>query len=103
MTYGAATDIVSISANGFPVATPEDFLAFLQAAAQSGPDAPKPTPIEKFLGTHPAAEKFVSTPRPPPASFATLAVYGVNALQSTNAEGGSPSAACPRSPLPGGD
>jgi len=84
---GAATDIVSISANSFPVATPEDFLAFLQAAAQSGPDAPKPTPIEKFLGTHPAAVKFVSTPRPPPVSFATLAFYGVNALKFTNAKG----------------
>jgi catalase len=84
---GAATDIVSISANGFPVATPEDFLAFLQAAGQSGPDAPKPTPIEKFLGTHPAAVKFVSTPRPPPVSFATLAFYGVNAFKFTNAKG----------------
>lgn len=56
----AFTDIVSISANGFPVATPEDFLALLRAAAQSGPDASKPTPIETFLGTHPAAVKFVT-------------------------------------------
>ncbi len=78
---------MSISANGFPVATPEDFLAFLQAAAQSGPDAPKPTPIEKFLGTHPAAAKFASTPRPAPVSFATLAFYGVNAFKFTNAQG----------------
>jgi catalase len=84
---GSSTDIVSISANAFPVATPEDFLAFLQAAAQSGPDAPKPTPIEKFLGTHPAAMKFVSTPRPAPVSFGTLAFYGVNAFKFTNAKG----------------
>jgi catalase len=83
------TDIVSISANGFPVATPEDFLAFLQAAGSSGPDVPKPTPIEKFLSTHPAAVKFVSTPRPPPVSFATLAFYGVNAFKFTNAAGDS--------------
>jgi catalase len=62
-------------------------LAFLQAAVQSGPDAPKPTPIENFLGTHPAAVKFVSTPRPPPVSFGTLAFYGVNAFKFTNAEG----------------
>ncbi len=82
-----STDIVSISANSFPVATPEDFLAFLQAAAQSGPDAPKPTPIETFLSTHPAAVKFVSTPRPPPVSFATLPFYGVNAFKFTNAKG----------------
>ena len=84
---GGYTDIVSISANAFPVATPEDFLAFLQAAAQSGPDAQKPTPIEKFLSTHPAAAKFVSTPRPAPVSFGTLAFYGVNAFKFTNAEG----------------
>jgi catalase len=84
---GSLTDIVSLSTNSFPVATPEDFLAFLQAAAQSGPDAPKPTPIEKFLGTHPAAVKFVSTPRPPPVSFGTLAFYGVNAFKFTNSKG----------------
>jgi catalase len=29
---GASTDIVSLSANSFPIATPEDFLALLQAA-----------------------------------------------------------------------
>ncbi len=84
---GSFTDIVSISANSFPVATPEDFLRFCQAAAQSGPDAPKPTPVEKFLGTHPAAVKFLSTPRPPPVSFGTLAFYGVNAFKFTNAQG----------------
>ena len=37
---GAFTDIVSISHNGFVVGTGEDFLAFLKAAAASGPDAP---------------------------------------------------------------
>jgi catalase len=84
---GAYGDIVSISANSFPVATPEDFLALLQALAQSGPDAPKPTPIEKFLSTHPAAAKFVSTKRPPPVSFGTLAFYGVNAFKFTDAKG----------------
>jgi catalase len=86
---GGMTDIVSISANSFPVATPEDFLAFLRAAAQSGPGVPKPTPIEAFLGTHPAALKFVSTPRPPPVSFATLEFFGVNAFKFTNAKGDS--------------
>ena len=84
---GAATDIVSISANSFPVATPEDFLALLQAIGQSGPEAPRPTPIEKFLSTHPAALKYVSTPKPAPTSFATLAFYGVNAFKFTNAKG----------------
>lgn len=84
---GASTDIVSISANGFPVATPEDFLAMLGAIAASGPNAAKPTPIEQFLGSHPAALKFVTTPRPAPESFGTLAFYGVNAFKFTNAKG----------------
>jgi catalase len=82
-----STDIVSISANGFPVATPEDFLALLTAISKSGPGAPKPTPVEQFVGSHPATAKYVSTPRPPPQSFATLAFYGVNAFKFTNAKG----------------
>jgi catalase len=84
---GASTDIVSISANGFPVATPEQFLALLTAIANSGPGVAKPTPVEQFLGAHPAAQKFVSTPRPAPQSFGTLAFYGVNAFKFTNAKG----------------
>ncbi|MEO8937328.1 MAG: catalase family peroxidase [Burkholderiaceae bacterium] len=83
----ASTDIVSISANSFPVATPGDFQALLEAVAKSGPGVAKPTPIEQFLGSHPAALKFVTTPRPAPPSFATLAFYGVNAFQFTNATG----------------
>ncbi len=83
----AYTDIVSISVNRFPAATPEDFLAFLNAVAASGPDAPKPSPVEQFLSTHPATLKFVTTPKPAPVSFATLAFYGVNAFSFTNAKG----------------
>ena len=84
---GENTDIVSISANSFPVATPEEFLGLLQAIAASGPTAAKPTPIEQFLGSHPIAAKWVATPRPAPVSFGTLAFYGVNAFKFTNAKG----------------
>ena len=84
---GGNTDIVGISANDFPVATPEDFLGLLKAIGASGPDAPKPTPIEQFLASHAAATRFVTTPRPAPVSFATLAFYGVNAFKFTNAKG----------------
>ncbi|MGS0743770.1 catalase family peroxidase [Glaciimonas sp. GG7] len=83
----AITDIVSISFNGFPVANPEDFLTFLNAVAATKPDSPKPNPVEQFLATHPAAKAFVTTPKPPPVSFGTLAFYGVNAFQFTNAKG----------------
>ena len=84
---GENTDIVSISADSFPVATPEEFLGLLQAIAASGPTAAKPTPIEQFLGSHPIAAKWVTTPRPAPVSFGTLAFYGVNAFKFTNAKG----------------
>ncbi len=84
---GAYTDIISFSVNGFPVATPEEFLGLLNAIAASGPDAAKPSPVEQFLDSHPAALKFVTTPKPAPVSFATQAFYGVNAFKFTNAKG----------------
>jgi len=84
---GTSTDIVSISSNGFPVATPEDFVALLTAIAQSGPGTAKPTPVEQFMSAHPLAAKWAATPRPAPVSFGTLAFYGVNAFQFTNAKG----------------
>jgi catalase len=87
--YGerAYTDIVSISYNGFPSATPEEFLAFLNAVAQSGPTAAKPTPVERYLGAHPKARLFVTTPKPMPVSFARQSFFGVNAFKFTNASG----------------
>ena len=84
---GGSTDIVSNAFNGFAVATAEDFLALLQAVAASGPDAPKPTPIEKFLATHPKAMKVVTAPKPTPVSFATEPYFGVNAFLFTNQDG----------------
>ncbi|OAJ69905.1 catalase [Methylobacillus sp. MM3] len=84
---GSSTDIVAISVNGFPAATPEDFLGLLNAVAASGPDVASPKPVEQFLASHPAAMKFVSTPKPAPVSFATQPFFGVNAFQFTNAKG----------------
>jgi catalase len=83
------TDIIAHSVDAFPTHTPEEFLEFLQAATASGPDAAKPTPVEKFLGSHPAALAFVQMPKPVPASFATAIFFGVNAHKFTNAKGGS--------------
>jgi catalase len=84
---GGSTDIVSNAFNGFSVATGEDFLAFLRAVAATGKDAPKPTPLEKFLAAHPKAMKVVTAPKPTPASFATEPYFGVNAFLFTNSEG----------------
>jgi catalase len=84
---GLATDIVSISVNNFPAATPEDFLGLLNAVRDSQNSTAKPSPVEQFLAAHPAALKFVTTPKPAPVSFATQPFFGVNAFKFTNAAG----------------
>ena len=84
---GTQTDLVVLSLNGFPVATADEFRDFLLAIAASGPDAPKPTEFEKFLGSHPAAKAFVETPKPPPVSYTTMPYFGINAFKFTNAKG----------------
>jgi catalase len=84
---GLTTDIVSISVNNFPAATPEDFLGLLNAVRDSQNSTAKPSPVEQFLGSHPAALKFVTTPKPAPVSFATQPFFGVNAFKFTNAAG----------------
>ena len=84
---GGENDIVCISANGFPAATGEDFLALLRAAGASGPNAAKPTALDMFLASHPAAAAFLATPKPVAVSYGTQPFFGVNALKFTNAQG----------------
>jgi catalase len=81
------TDIVAHSADGFPVRTGEEFLAFNRAIAASPPTAPHPSPIEAFLGAHPAALRFVQLPKPIPTSFARESFFGVSAFRFTSADG----------------
>ena len=82
------TDIISHSTDGFPTHTGQEFLEFLRAAAASGdPSAPHPTPIETYLGTHPAALAFVQAPKPAPSSFARETYYGVTAVRFINKDG----------------
>lgn len=81
------TDIVSHSTDGFPTRDGYEFLEFLRAAAASGPEVPSPKPIEQFLGAHPAALRFVQTPKPFPSSLARDTYYGVTAFKFTNAAG----------------
>jgi len=85
------TDIVSHSTDGFPTRTGDEFLEFLTAIATSDPSKPSdpahPAPIEKFLGSHPAALKFVQTPKPAPASFARETYFGVTAYRFINKDG----------------
>ncbi|KAF8892312.1 catalase-like domain-containing protein [Gymnopilus junonius] len=81
------TDIIAHSTPFFPVRTGQEFLEFLRAAAESGPGAASPSPIEKFLGSHPSALAFVQAPKPPPSSYAREAYFGVNAFKLVDAAG----------------
>lgn len=81
------TDIVAHSTDGFPARDGYEFLEFLRAAAASGPDVPSPKPVEVFLGSHPAALKFVQTPKPFPTSLARDTYFAVTAFKFTNEAG----------------
>lgn len=85
------TDIVSHSTDGFPTHTGDEFLEFLRAVASSDlkkpSDPANPSPVERFLGSHPAALAFVQTPKPAPSSFARETYFGVTAFRFTNADG----------------
>ena len=81
------TDIIAHSVNAFPTRTAEEFLEFLRAIHASGPGTPKPTPVDSFLGSHPAALAFVQAPKPIPTSFAKESFYSVTAYKFINGEG----------------
>jgi catalase len=81
------TDVIAHSTDGFPTRTGQEFLELLQAVATSDPKGPSPTPIEKFLGSHPKALVFVQAPKPFPSSFAREGYFGVTAMHFTNKEG----------------
>ena len=77
---GAYTDIVAFSHNGFFVGNGNDFLAFIKAIASTNEKSPHPTPIEAFLGSHPAALKVIMDSKPAAKSFENLDFYGNNAF-----------------------
>ena len=81
------TDIVSHSTDGFPTRTGQEFLEFLRAVAASEQSKLSPSPVEIFLGGHPATLAFVQTPKPTPASFAKESYFGVSAFRFTNRDG----------------
>jgi catalase len=85
---GYTADVVAHSFNGFPTANTAQFRQLLLAIAASGPNTPKPTPLDRFLASHPVAKVFLTTQKPMSQSYATLDYYGVNAFRFTNSAGG---------------
>lgn len=81
------TDIVAHSTNGFPVRTGQEFLELLTAISTSDLSKLSGSPLEKFLGAHAAALRFVQTPKPPPSSFARESFYGLVAMRFLNQSG----------------
>jgi len=78
------TDIIGHSENGFPVRTGEEFVELARALAASGPTAPKPTALDKYLPSHPIALHFLTALKPFPTSFARESFFGVSAYKFTN-------------------
>jgi catalase len=76
---GADTDMVTNSFKFFPVGTGEDFRDLLQAIVASPPDAPHPSKLEQFFGTHPNAPKAIGS-LPIPDSFADEEYHGIDAF-----------------------
>ncbi len=83
---GGESDIVANSLKFFVVATPQEFLDLQLAAAASPPNAPHPTKIEEFVGSHPMVGKALAT-LGIPDSFADEEYYGVDAFVFVNKAG----------------
>jgi catalase len=82
---GKTTDIVAHSFDGFPTETSDQFRELLLAIGASGTSEAKPTALDKFLGTHPVAKRFLTSQKLP-ASFGTISYFGVNAFEFTNSK-----------------
>jgi catalase len=83
---GADTDMVTNSFKFFPVGTGEDFRDLLQAIVASPADAPHPSKLEQFFGTHPNAPKAIGS-LPIPDSFADEEYHGIDAFIFVNKSG----------------
>jgi catalase len=87
---GKNADILANSVEGFPVRTPEEFLAFLRAQL---PDRvtgqPAPDAVPRFLGNHPAARAFIERlmQKPVPASYGQASYHAEHAFRFTTADG----------------
>jgi catalase len=85
-------DILANSIEGFPVGTPEDFLAFLRAQLSDRVAGnPAPDAVPRFLENHPAARAFIERlmQKPVPGSYGRASYHGEHAFLFTAADGSS--------------
>jgi catalase len=81
---GTTADIVALSLPVFFVRTPEEFLEFTLARADSFEK------VGEFIGSHPATAEAVQHIAPtliPPVSYATVVYNSIHAFRLTNADG----------------
>ncbi|MHC2108888.1 catalase family peroxidase [Methylobacterium sp. CM6246] len=86
LSDGSDMDVVTNSLAYFPVATGEEFRDLLKAVSESGPDAKKPTALERFVATHPAAATAGATAKTP-SSLARQTYNGVDAFIFVDKDG----------------
>jgi catalase len=81
------TDVIGHATPHFPVHDGRGFADFLKAIMASPPGAPSPTPLETFLASHPAAQRFVQAPKPFAQSWGSQSYYALNAFKFVAADG----------------
>jgi len=89
---GKSADILANSIEGFPVRTPEEFLAFLRAQLPDpATGQPVPDAVPRFLASHPTAGAFIGRlmMKPVPASYAQASYHAEHAFLFTAADGSS--------------
>ena len=62
----------------------KSFLQLANAIVTSGPDVPKPNPLDSFMKLHPKAMHFFQNPGSVPSSFARENFFAVSAFRFTN-------------------
>jgi catalase len=90
LTDGKSADILANSIEGFPVRTPEEFLAFLLAQLPDpATGRPVPDAVPRFLDGHPTARAFIERlmKKPVPASYAQASYHSEHAFFFTAADG----------------
>ncbi len=84
---GSETDVLGVSLSKFPVSSVAEFRDLFLAVAATKPDSPQPTPIARFMASHPVAARALAVPPAVPASFASETYYGVNAFLLVGKDG----------------